>query len=175
MDQSARNDLIAAILVLGVAAVFGYATKDIYVSPFDPGFSARDFPIIVISLLVIFTVIMMFPALKRLARTGWRIYEAGESQSLRSYVLPMVAAAFLYVWLNQMFQYFGPTILAAIVSLAMFGNRTWARLTVVPVIGAVVYYVLFFGIMGLHETPGTVWEFNSQVIFRPLRDFLGLF
>lgn len=139
LDKSARNDVIAAILVLGVAAVFAYSTKDIYISPYDPGFSARDFPVIVLSLLVLLTLGMLMPALGRVARTGWRWYEAGESASLRTHVVPMIGIAFLYVWLNELFQYLGPTVLAAGVSLAMFGNHSLARLTIAPVLGAITY------------------------------------
>lgn len=175
MDKSARNDVIAAILVLGVAAVFGYATRNIYISPQDPGFSARDFPIMVLSLLVVLTLVLLVPSVVRLARTGWRVIEAGEATTLLRFLLPIIGFAFLYVWLNELFQYLGPTILAAGVTLAMFGNRGAVRLILVPVVAAITYYILFFGLLGLFETPGSVWEFNSQVFFRPLRDFLGFY
>lgn len=175
MDKSARNDVLAGILIFLVAAVFAAVTGEIFVDPQDPGFSARDFPIGVLTLVTVLAVALVARAVPKLARAGWRLYERGESRVVLTYVLPMVVIAFGYVWFNEMFQYPLPTALAAVLALAMFGNRNWPRLVAAPILATLIYYVLFYGLLGLHEAPGTVWEYDNQVFFRPMRNFLGLF
>lgn len=175
MNRNARNDAIAGALVLAVVAIFAPAVADIYIDPLDPGFSARDFPIGVLALLGAFAAAMLGRALVVLARSGWRLYAPGEAAPLLRHVVPMIALGFAYVWFINMFQYPLPTVFATAGALAMYGNRGVARLVAAPVIAALVYYVLFYGILGLYEEPGTVWSYNNQWYFRPLRDALGLF
>lgn len=175
MDTSARDDALAAILTLLVAAPFVVATGSIYVDPLDPGFGARDFPIGVLGLIVVLSLALLARAVRELRRTRSPLRLPGETGEIVRYLVPMAAIGFLYVWFVDMFQYAVPTLLAAVGSLAMFGNRGWARLAVAPFVATLVYYVLFFGILGLDESPGTVIAFDNQHYFRPLRDALGLF
>ena len=173
MNSTARDDAIAALLMLLVALPFAVATGGIYVDPLDPGFGARDFPIIVIGLMILLAIVLLAQAWRR--RAGGPAPASGEFGEIGRYLLPMAAIGFLYVWFVDMFQYAVPTFLAGVGSLAMFGNRGWARLAVAPFAATLVYYVLFFGILGLDESPGTVVAFDSHTFFRPLRDALGLF
>lgn len=175
MDKSARNDALAGVVILLVTGVFASVTGDIYVDPLDPGFSSVDFPIMVLSLLTMLSLILIGKAVPRLIHSGWTLYESREWEPAARYVLPTVLIGFAYVWFMTMFQYPLPTLIATIVTLAMFGNRGLFRLLLVPLIGTLVYYILFYALLGLHEAPGTVWEYDTQWFIRPIRDFIGLF
>lgn len=175
LDQSARNDAIAGILILLIVFAFASATGKIFVDPLDPGFSARDFPIVILIFLGILAMALLRPAFIALAKSGWRIYEAGEADGLLRYVVPMVAIASLYILLIQMFQYPVSTFIASIGAVAIYGNTGFKRLVFIPFIATIIYYVMFYGVLGLFEEPGTVWSYSNQWYFRPLRDALGLF
>lgn len=175
LDRSARNDAIAGILILCIILTFALATGEIFVDPLDPGFSARDFPIAILVLLTLLSISLLRPALIALAKTGWRIYEAGEADSVLRYIVPMVAIASFYVLMINMFQYPASTFIASFGALTLYGNRGFKRLIVIPLIATAIYYVLFYGILGLFEEPGTLWSYSNQWYFRPLRDALGLF
>lgn len=175
MNMTARDDAIAALLMLLVALPFAVATGTIYVDPLDPGFGARDFPILVLGLMILLSLVLLAQAARRRRHERGSAEASGEIGEIGRYLLPMAAIGFLYVWFVDMFQYALPTFLAGVGSLAMFGNRGWARLAATPFLATLVYYTLFFGILGLDESPGTVIAYDSHTFFRPLRDALGLF
>lgn len=175
MNKSARNDALAAVLVLIVAVPFIATTGDIFIDPFDPGFSAQDFPIGTLGLIVILALVLAVRSIRTMLQQGIPFYEKGEMDDLLRWVAPMVIMGFLYVWLIVLFQYPLPTFLIVSAALAMFGNRGLGRLLVAPLLAAFIYYVLFYGLLGLHEVPGEIWEYENQTFFRPLRDALGLF
>ena len=175
MHKTARNDALAGVLILLVTGIFASVTGDIYIDPLDPGFSSVDFPIMVLSLLGFLSLIMLAKAIPPLMRSGWVFYEPGESGPLLTYVMPLVGIGFAYVLFISMFQYPLPTLVVSAISLAMFGNRGWRRLLLLPLISTLVYYILFYALLGLHESPGTVWEYESQWFIRAIRDAVGLF
>ena len=175
LDKSAHNDAIAGILILLIIFIFASVTGEIFEDPLDPGFSAKDFPIAILVLLTILSLSLLRPAFTALAKTGWRVYEAGEADGLLRYILPMIVIALLYIMLITMFQYPASTFVASFAALMIYGNRGYKRLIVIPLIATVIYYVVFYGVLGLFEEPGTVWSYSNQWYFRPLRDALGLF
>lgn len=174
MDRAARNDAIAALMMFAVVAVFGSVTSQIFVDPRDPGFGARDFPVMVLVMMTALALGLGGLALVRLARSGWRLYEAGEAGPVLLYLLPMLLLGFVYVWLLELFQYVLPTFCALAGSLAIFGNRGAFRLIAVPLIVTALFYILFFGVFGLNEPEGVVLSYESGSVFRPLRTMLGL-
>lgn len=175
LNQSARNDAIAGILILFIVFIFASVTGDIFEDPLDPGFSAKDFPITILVLLTILSLSLLRPALVALAKSGWHIYEAGEADSFLRYIVPMVAVASLYILLIYLFQYPASTFVASFGALTIYGNRGFKRLIVIPLIATALYYVVFYGVLGLFEEPGTVWSYSNQWYFQPLRHALGLF
>lgn len=175
MDKTARNDALAGVLVLLVTGLFASVTGDIYIDPLDPGFSSVDFPIMVLSLMTILSLFLIGKAISPLARTNWKLYEPGEWKPAVRYVVPTAAIGFAYVWFITMFQYPLPTLIATVCALAMFGNRGLGRLLLIPLVSTLIYYILFYALLGLHEAPGTVWEYETQWFIRPIRDFIGLF
>jgi len=162
-------------MILLVTGAFATATGDIYVDPLDPGFSSVDFPIMVLTLLTLLSLLLIGRAVPRLARTNWKLFEQGEWVQALTYVVPVIVIGLTYVWLITMFQYPLPTLIVTAASLGMFGNRGWVRLLAIPLISTVIYYILFYALLGLHESPGTVWEYETQWFIRPIRDFIGLF
>lgn len=162
-------------MILLVIGAFASVTGDIYVDPLDPGFSSVDFPIMVLSLLTLLSLMLIGRAVPRLARARWQFVEPGEWEQALTYVVPVILIGFTYVWLITMFQYPVPTLVATTASLAMFGNRGWGRLLFIPLVSTLIYYILFYALLGLHESPGTVWEYDTQWFIRPIRDFIGLF
>lgn len=175
MNKTARNDALAGVLVLLVAGIFGSVTGDIYVDPLDPGFSSVDFPIMVLSLMTVLSLVLIGNAIRPLARTNWKLFEPGEWEPAVRYVVPTAAIGFAYVSFITMFQYPLPTLIATVSALAMFGNQGSVRLVMIPLVSTLVYYILFYALLGLHESPGTVWEYETQWFIRPIRDFIGLF
>jgi hypothetical protein len=85
----------------------------------------------------------------------------------------MVAISFAYVLLIDLFQYLLPTIVISAATLALFGNRGKMWLVVTPVLVGLFYYIVFFGVFRLLETRGSIIDFDNQMIFGPLRSFLG--
>lgn len=174
MDRSARNDALTGLVVLAVVAIFAANTGEIYIDPLDPGFSARDFPVGVLVVATLLALALLARAALTLARTGWRPRESAMLEPVLRYVTPLIALGFLYVWFLTMFQYILPTLIATVSALALFGNRGVARLAVAPFLATAVYYIVFYGIFGLYETPGTVWSYELQGHLRPLRRLFGL-
>ena len=127
LDKSARNNAIAGVLILLIVFVFASVTGKIYEDQLDPGFSARDFPVVILVLLTILSISLLRPALIALAKSGWRIYEAGEADSLLRYIVPMVAIASLYVLLIYLFQYPASTFVASFGALTIYGDRGFKR------------------------------------------------
>ncbi len=174
MEKSARNDAIAGLMVLAVVGVFAPVTSDIFIDPLDPGFSSQDFPIGVLVLMTVLAFALLGRALILLAKSGWQLYEPGESDTLLRFLLPIVGLGFLYVWLIEQFQYPIPTFFALSASMAVFGNRGLLRLVVVPAVVTIIFYVVFYGVFGLNEAAGEILSYENDGYFRPFRKFLGL-
>jgi len=174
MDTTARNDALAGVLVLLVTGAFASVTGEIYVDPLDPGFSSVDFPIMILVLLTCFSLWLVAKSIPPLRRSGWKLYEADEASLLLSYVVPTVLAGSAYIALMVMFQYPLPTLAATAAALAMFGNRGWNRLLALPLATTLVYYILFYALLGLHEPPGTVWAYETRWFTQPIRNILGI-
>lgn len=174
MNKSARNDAFAGVLILLVTGLFASVTGDIYVDPLDPGFSSIDFPIMVLSLLAILSVVLIARSVPQLMRDGWRLYEPGEAGSLLKFVVPMAVTGFAYIALIRMFQYPLPTLAATAAALALFGNGGWGRLLIVPLVATLIYYVVFYVVLGLYEPAGTVWAYETRWFINRIRGLLWL-
>ena len=174
MDKTARNDALSGVLILLVTGAFALVTGDIYVDPLDPGFSSVDFPIMILVLLTVFSLALIGKSIPALWRSGWTLYEQHEAVPLLKYVTPLVIVGGLYIAFNMMFQYPLPTFVATVAALAIYGNRGWDRLLLIPALATVAYYIVFFALLGLHEAPGTVWDYNTRWMIEPIRKLFGL-
>lgn len=174
-SHSVYSDLLGGLLVLFLTlGLFVPAVDDIYIDPRDAGFSARDFPIGVLFLLVLLSCVMLVGAVYRWLnhRKNRRWDYSPQTASFFRHVIPMLGIGYGYAWLVGMFQYLLPTVLATAGAMAVYGNRGVWRLLVVPVMVSVFYYLLFFGVLGLYEQPGTILAYDHQAVFSPLRTTL---
>ncbi len=170
------KNLLGGLLVLTIALIlFVPAVSEIYVDPRDPGFSSRDFPVGVLTLLVLLCLLVLFRPLYTILvkRKRWHWHYSQELRDLARHVIPIMTVGFCYAWLISMFQYFLPTFLVAMSSMAIYGNRGVWRLIIIPLFVSALFYLVFFGLLGLYEEPGSVLQYNNQVLFKPLHETLG--
>ena len=172
--MSARADFISAIVMAAVALVFLATSGSIEFDPDEPGIGPRAVPMTVAILICLLSLVLMIRSLRPLRASGWDLINRDEMHLFVTWVLPMVAIAFAYVLLIDMFQYLLPTIVVSAATLALFGNRGKAWLVVTPVLVGLFYYVVFFGLFRLLETPGSVIEYENTAFFGPLRSAFGL-
>ena len=172
--MSARADFVSAIIMAAIAVFFLLTANSIDYDPYEPGIGPRAFPITVSILICLLSLGLMIRAFRPIREAGWKLVNHDELHLFVTWVLPMVAVAFAYVLLIDMFQYLLPTIVACSATLALFGNRGKVWLVVIPVLVGLLYYILFFGLFRLLESPGSVIEYENIGYFAPLRSFFGL-
>jgi len=171
--MSARADFISAILMAAVAVVFLLTANTIDYDPNEPGIGPRAFPVTISIMICLLSLSMMIRAFKPVRDSGWDLVNREELRLFVVWVLPMVAISFAYILLIDLFQYLLPTIVISAATLALFGNRGKMWLVVTPVLVGLFYYIVFFGVFRLLESPGRVIDFDNNIIFGPLRSFLG--
>lgn len=171
--MSARGDFVSAILMAAVAIVFLQTSNTIEFDPNEPGIGPRAFPVTVSILICLLSLSIMIRAFKPVRDSGWDFVNREELRLFIVWVMPMVAIAFAYVLLIDLFQYLLPTIVVSAATLALFGNRGVVWLVVTPILVSLFYYIVFFGVFRLLEAPGRIIEYDNNVIFGPLRTFLG--
>lgn len=98
-----------------------------------------------------------------IVRGGFRL----SAFRLSSLALPSRAAvevfalsvfAFVYYWAMVSFGYVLPTFVAAPAVFAAFGMRGFVKLGAAAMLCPLVFYLLFFVILGAHPPRGEVWE-----------------
>jgi len=161
-NPNPRADAIAAIALLILVVPFIVTLHEIYIDPFDPGFGARDFPIGVIAAIVILSCVMLIRAVRDMRRQAIPFVDGPALSLLARYVSPVVAIGLGYIWLFTLVQYLVPTALAMCLAMALFGNRGWNRLGLVPIVTALAYYLFFFVLLGLHEFPGKLLSYDGK-------------
>jgi hypothetical protein len=87
---------------------------------------------------------------------GWR--------GLKTVAIPLTAIVLIYVGLLNGFGYLFATLLVAPAFFKLFGNQGTKHGLVIPIITAIVFYVLFFMVLGLFDPPGEILDFSE--IFR---------
>lgn len=173
MGASAKKDALTAVLMLLVVIPFAMTTGDIFVDPFDPGFGARDFPIGVIGMIILLAGFMLVRSILEIHhQNGWFSFSDEIAETVR-FALPLAAIGVFYIWFVDLFQYALPTLLASSAVLALFGNRGVKRLIVVPVVATLIYYGLFFGVLSLQESPGTLLHYDTHRLFGALARLFG--
>lgn len=174
--MTARRDLISAIVMLVTTLIFYWASLAIEEDPFGTGLQPYVFPQAILYILLALTLIMLGGALMRFRNDTGPAQDEG-SNEIRLFffwVIPMAAIAFIYLGLINLFQYLIPTIIALSATLAIFGNRGLKWLVVIPVIAAIFYYVIFFGIFRLLEPTGMLLEYDNYYLFGPMQKFIGV-
>lgn len=172
--MSARADFVSAIVMAAIAVVFLVAAGTIQYDADEPGIGPRAVPITISVMICLLSLGMMIRSFNAVRRSGWALIDRDELRLFAVWVLPMAAIAFAYILLIDLFQYLLPTIIVSSATLALFGNRGKVWLIVTPVLAGLLYYVLFFGIFRLLEAPGRIVEYENNVIFGPLRSWMGI-
>ena len=152
--------------------IFYWASLAIEEDPFGTGLQPYVFPQAILYILGALTLIMLGGAALRLRNDTEPAEKSDEVRIFFFWVIPMAAIAFIYLGLINLFQYLLPTILALSACLAIFGNRGIKWLIVIPVISAILYYVIFFGIFRLLEPTGMLIEYDNYYLFGPMQKFL---
>jgi len=170
--MTAQRDLISAGVMLITTLIFFWASLAIEEDPFGTGLQPYVFPQAILYIQAALTLIMLAGAVARFRREGISTEKSNELRIFVVWVLPMAAIAFIYLGLINLFQYLLPTIFALSACLAIFGNRGVKWLIVIPVISAIFYYVIFFGIFRLLEPTGMLIEYDNYYLFGPMQKFL---
>lgn len=154
--------------------IFYWASLAIEEDPFGTGLQPYVFPQAILYILVALNVIMLAGAAIRFRNDTTPAEKSDEIRIFFFWVIPMAAIAFIYLGLINLFQYLLPTMIALSATLAIFGNRGIKWLVVIPVIAAIFYYVIFFGIFRLLEPTGMLLEYDNYYLFGPMQKFIGV-
>ncbi len=156
--------------------IFYWASLAIEEDPFGTGLQPYVFPQAILYILFALTLIMLGGAVMRFRSATAPTQNDGtnEVRIFFFWVIPMAVIAFIYLGLINLFQYLIPTIIALSATLAIFGNRGFKWLVVIPVIAAIFYYVIFFGIFRLLEPTGMLLEYDNYYLFGPMQKFIGV-
>ena len=172
--MSAQSDFLSGLVILIAAMVFFFASQNIEADPFGVGMEPYTFPQAVCLLTIAMALVQLAVAGVRLRREGLGIADFSEVRLFLVWVLPMGAIAFIYIGLIDLFQYLLPTIVALSASLALFGNRGFKWYVALPVLVSTLYYIIFFGIFRLLESPGRVLAYDNYYLFGTMQKFLGV-
>jgi hypothetical protein len=172
--MSARSDLISGLVLLAVIAVFYAAALSIEEDPFSAGMQPYALPKAVCWMVGVLTALYVANAIRRVRIERSKPWDLTEAKLFVVWVSPMAAIAFIYIGLLDLFQYVLPTIVCLSATLALFGNRGVHWLLTGPIVAALLYYTVFFGLFRLLEPRGQILEYDNYYLFGPLRAFLGL-
>ena len=172
--MTARSDLISGLIVLVTTGVFYLASLEIEEDPFGSGMQPYVLPQVVCMILAGLTALFILNAARRVRHDSGVDPDRNEFKLFVQWVMPMAGIAFAYIGLMQLFQYLLPTVVALAATLALFGNRGFAWLVVLPIATSCGYYAVFFGLFRLLEPRGLWLEYDNYVIFQPLRILFGM-
>jgi len=74
-------------------------------------------------------------------------------------VFQVIASGFIFIAAFWAFGYLVSTVIALLLMLLTFGNRSLRILILMPLIGTTVYQYVFMGLMGLHDPEGALINF----------------
>ena len=159
--HTARQDMIAGLLLLGLAVFLFNASFGIPADMDESGIGPRSFPQgICILMGLIGGVMALQGARGRTAPGDKSSLHMGEFARV---VLPLIGVSFLCVWLFKLFGYIAATLTTLWIACYLFRVRGKALYLLPPAISLIFYYV-FFGLMGVFEPPAEL--FNVMDLFR---------
>lgn len=158
---AARVDLAISVAVAAFGAIVWWGTLRI-----DTGAGLLDgprlLPTLVASGLMVLSAGLAVHAVGRLiARSSEG--DGASAAEWRGFIrisAPLLALVFLYVVLLNGFGYLLATMLTAPMAFLLFGNRGWRQALILPVGLAVLFYVLFFHLLGMFDPPGAVFDLS---------------
>lgn len=84
---------------------------------------------------------------------GWR--------GLNTVAVPLTAIVLIYVGLLSGFGYLIATILISVAFFKLFGNQGIKYGLTFPIVTAIVFYILFFNVLGLFDPPGEILDMSE--------------
>jgi hypothetical protein len=138
----------ASIIALGMFFLWGAELIDVYG---DDAIPSDFFPRAISILLILAGAALAaggVVAARRVTPT---------SQDWRDFgrvTLPLAALTVGYAVLWRQIGYLGASMIVAPLMFLVFGNRGWRDALLVPAVVVIVFFVLFFSLMGLHDAPG---------------------
>ncbi|WP_027856514.1 tripartite tricarboxylate transporter TctB family protein [Marinobacterium jannaschii] len=153
--MTARHDLATGLVIVALAIFLFVESLSIPVDPEEPGLSSRFFPQSICGLMALLGTILAFNGARGRAAPDDKTTFAG-SVFVRK-VLPLSALSFAYVWLFQLFGYTTATLITLYIASYLFGVRGKALALLSPIMSLLFYY-LFFGLMGVFEPPAEIFD-----------------
>jgi hypothetical protein len=160
---AARNDLGISAVVTAFALLVWWGTVQI-----DTEAGLFEGPRLLPS--IVGTGLLMLSA-GLAAHAAWRIATGAPSggppepvdwRGFARVAAPLLVLLFSYVALLIGFGYLLATVLAAPAAFLLFGNRGPLQVLVLPIMLAVLFYVLFFHLLGMFDPPGTVLDISQS-------------
>lgn len=160
---AARIDLAISAVVTAFALLVWWGTVQIDTEAglFE---GPRLLPSIVGTGLLMLSAGLAVHAVSRMA-VGAAVRGRADPVDLRGFVrvsAPLLVLLFSYVALLNGFGYLLATVLAAPAAFLLFGNRGPLQVLVLPIMLAVLFYVLFFHLLGMFDPPGTVLDLSQS-------------
>jgi putative tricarboxylic transport membrane protein len=162
---AARSDLATSVAValLGLVVWWGTVGIDTEAGLFE---GPRLLPCIVGTGLLVLASVLGVGAALRMAGDA-RSTAASQSDPTDGGVkdmgvaIPISGLLIFYVGLLIGFGYLIATLVVAPFAFWLFGNRGRKHLLVLPTILTVVYYVLFFQLLGMFDPPGEILDVST--------------
>ena len=176
MDEkiSIIKGITISILVFSLVIPFINATSDIYIDPSDPGFGSRDFPQLIIYLIVALSVFIFAANVYKLLNGYRENIDWSAVLSEAKVILALMLIMLTYVWFIALFQYAVATLIVMMVCVYFFGSRGPMRIVIIPLFSVCIFYFIFFVIFGLYEEPGIVFSYDSYSVSKVIRDAIGM-
>ena len=88
------------------------------------------------------------------AMTSYEEDKFGFTDSDIARVFAVIGCGIAYIVLFVLFGYFLSTLASLCLILLAFGNGNFRTIAIMSVVGAVIYQLVFMGLMGLHDPAG---------------------
>lgn len=153
--STARHDLATGLAIVALAVFLFIESLGIPVDAEDAGLSSRFFPQSICGLMAVLGAILAFNGARGQSAPDDKT--TFKSNIFISKVLPLSVLSFAYVWLFQLFGYTTATLITLYIASYLFGVRGRALLILSPIMSLLFYY-LFFGLMGVFEPPAEIFD-----------------
>ncbi|WP_165839987.1 tripartite tricarboxylate transporter TctB family protein [Motiliproteus coralliicola] len=156
--RTARHDLIAGLVLIALSLFLFSASFDIPMESDDDGIGPRFFPQSICMLLAALGLVMALQGARKKSAPGDNSIFYGEVFVAK--VLPLAVLSFVYLWLFVQFGYLLSTLVALYAAFLLFGVRG-KGLVLMPPLMTVLFYYLFFGLMGVFEPPAEIFNLTD--------------
>ncbi len=161
MIITARINLAISFVValLGLFVWWGTFQIDTDAGNFE---EARLLPSVVGSALLLLAGIQLASGTLGLSHdTKSEDIDAIQWQGLAPVAIPIMGMVILYVGLLSGFGYLISTMMIAPLAYLLFGNRGLKRAVILPLLVSIIYYIVFFKLLGMFDPPGSILDISE--------------